>query len=188
MCLLLSFTLKPQWGCLSPVPAPLSAPWPTRVLLESSPAWSCVLPQGAVRITRQRSLSCFSLWSVPGLHISNVQAVRVTHQIVITSIVSLETCTGHAAGTKSTTLWHETSRVLRLFLTITESGLSILTEKCPITIPFLLGEYLKFSLGKHFSEIHAAEMCWLYFPGSRKKHILWRTDTFTICMAWLLRW
>ena len=56
-----------------------------------------------------------------------------------------------------------------LVFTITESGLSILTEKCPITIPFLLWEYLKFSLRKHFSDFHAAGMCWLHFPDSRKK-------------------
>ena len=56
-----------------------------------------------------------------------------------------------------------------LVFTITESGLSILTEKCPITIPFLLWEYLKFSLRKHFSDFHAAGMCWLHFPDSIKK-------------------
>ena len=60
-------------------------------------------------------------------------------------------------------------KLLGLFFTITESVLSILTEKCPVTIPFLLWEYLKFSLRKHFSDFHAAEMYWLHFPGSRKK-------------------
>ena len=75
-----------------------------------------------------------------------------------------------------------------LVFTITESGLSILTEKCPITIPFLLWEYLKFSLRKHFSDFHAAGMCWLHFPDSRKKkkkkHVSQRMEWINLYYVW----